>query len=100
MDDTTSTGERHVCWNDGAARYELVVGGEIAGVLDVHDAGDRVVLPHTEIDRRHQGQGLGAVLVTGALDDLRRRGRRIVPTCWYVREFVDAHPEYADLLAG
>jgi len=92
-------GDRTVRWDDEASRYELLVDGELAGVLDVSDAGDRVVLPHTEIDRRRQGQGLGAVLVAGALDDLRGRGRPIVPTCWYVREFIDRHPDYADLVA-
>lgn len=92
-------GTRSVRWDEQASRYELRVGDELAGVLDVRDSGDRVVLPHTEIDQRRQGQGLGAVLVTAALDDLRERGKPIVPTCWYVREFIDRHPDYADLLA-
>jgi len=42
---------------------------------------------------------LGAVLVRHALDDVRAKGRTIVPTCWFVAEFVDLHPEYADLVA-
>ncbi len=99
MDDERVTSVREVRWTEDASRYELVIDGHVVGVLDVRAAGDHVVLPHTEIDRRRQGQGLGAVLVAGALDDLRRRSERIVPTCWYVREYIDAHPAYADLLA-
>jgi len=99
MTDRPNADDREVRWDEQAGRYELVVGGLLAGVLDVRDAGDHVVLPHTEIDRSRQGQGLGAVLVAGALADLRRRGRRIVPTCWYVREYLDRHPDDADLLA-
>ncbi len=38
------------------------------------------------------------MLVGGALDDLRAAGRQVVPSCWYVREFIDEHEEYADLL--
>jgi len=45
-----------------------------------------------------QGQGLGAVLVRAALDDVRQRGARIVPSCWYVAEFIAEHPEDADLV--
>jgi predicted GNAT family acetyltransferase len=61
--------------------------------------GDVVVLPHTEIDPARRGHGLGAVLVQGALDDVRARGRTVIPTCWYVREYLDLHPDQADLLA-
>lgn len=45
-----------------------------------------------------RGQGLGAVLVQGALDDVRTTGRTVVPEYWYVAEFIDEHPEYQGLL--
>lgn len=93
------TGGRHVEWDEVTSRYQLIVDDVVVGIADVVDVGDHVVLPHTEIDPSAQGQGLGAVLVRGALDDLRRRGRSIVPTCWYVREFIAGHPDYADLVA-
>jgi uncharacterized protein len=57
-------------------------------------------MPHTVIDPARRRQGLGAELVRGALDDLRRRGHRVVPSCWFVAEFIDDHPDYVDLLAG
>lgn len=81
------------------SRYELVDGDEVVGFADYSLDGDRVVFPHTVIDSSRRGQGLGAVLVHGALDDVRPSGHKVVPSCWYVREFIDAHPEYADLLA-
>ena len=85
--------------NDERSRYELVVDGALVGIADF-DANDAVlVLPHTEIDPSRRGQGLGAVLVGGVLADVRARGERVVPTCWYVREYLDLHPEEADLLA-
>ncbi len=46
-----------------------------------------------------RNQGLGEVLVRGALDDVLARGGTVVAQCWYVAEFIDQHPEYADLLA-
>ena len=82
-----------------AGRFELLVDGEVAGVAEYHARGDVVVVPHTEIAVDRRGQGLGAVLVAGVLDELRRRGARVVPRCWYVAEFIEAHPAYADLVA-
>jgi uncharacterized protein len=85
--------------NDDRSRYELVSGDAVIGFADFHDTGDAVVFPHTVIRPEHRDQGNGEMLVRGALDDVRVHGRRIVASCWYVREFVDLHPEYTDLLA-
>lgn len=85
--------------DDAARRYELWVDGEQVGTADFRVEGDTVVMPHTVIDRQRRGQGFGALLVEGALADVRAQGRRVVPACWYVREYLDAHPEAADLLA-
>ena len=64
--------------------------------------GDTVVFPHTEISTALRGQGLGAVLVRSALDDVRASGsgRRVVASCWFVAQFIDENPEYRDLLAA
>jgi predicted GNAT family acetyltransferase len=47
-----------------------------------------------------RGQGFGAELVRRALDDVRAGGGSVVAQCWYVAQFIDEHPEYADLLAA
>jgi predicted GNAT family acetyltransferase len=85
--------------DDERQRYELTVDGALVGIADFVVDGDVVVLPHTEIDHSQRGRGLGAVLVKGALDDVRAQGRTVIPSCWYVREYLAAHPEDADLLA-
>lgn len=85
--------------NSERSRYELVIDGDLAGIADYSIVGDRVVMPHTEIEQRRRGQGLGAILVKHALDDLRSSGRTVVPRCWYVAQFIDEHPEYRDLVA-
>jgi predicted GNAT family acetyltransferase len=86
--------------NDAQNRYELLVDGDVVGIADFHLDGERVVLPHTEIDPRRRGQGMGALLVQGALEDIRHAGRTVVPSCWYVRQYIDEHPDEADLLAA
>ena len=57
------------------------------------------MFPHTEIDPAHRGRGLGEVLVRAAMDDVRAAGRTVVARCWFVRQFLDANPAYADLRA-
>ena len=85
--------------NEDAARYELHLDGEVVGIAEFVERDGKVVLPHTVIDRSRRGQGLGAVLVQGALDDVRPTGRKVVPSCWYVAQFIDENPSYRDLLA-
>jgi predicted GNAT family acetyltransferase len=84
--------------NPERSRYELFVDGDLVGIADYRVQGDKVVMPHTEIDHAQRGQGLGALLVQGALDDLRANGKTVVPQCWYVAEFIGEHPEYQTLL--
>jgi predicted GNAT family acetyltransferase len=84
--------------NTQESQYELLVDGEVAGIAEYDAAGNYVVFPHTELERWMRGRGLGAELVRGALDDVRGTGRMVIPHCWYVRQFIDEHPEYSDLL--
>ena len=80
-------------------RYEIRVDGALAGFVLYRDEGDRVVLIHTEIDDAYEGQGLGGRLAAFALDDIRRRGLRVVPRCPFIRAYIERHPDYADLVA-
>ena len=95
--------------NPDKSRYELVEDGRLVGVADyramgtVH-SGDtpqppRLAFPHTEIVPARRNQGLGHQLVKGALDDVRRKGAKVVPYCWFVAEFIEQNAEYADLRA-
>ena len=82
------------------SRYEIALDGRVVGFADYRPAGDRVVFPHTVIDAPLRGQGLGERLVRAALDDVRRHGCKVVARCWFVAEFIDAHPEYEELRAA
>lgn len=86
--------------NTERARFELLVDGQVVGILDYHAEGDTLVLPHTAIDASERGRGLGATLVQYALDEIRHDGQRIVPTCSFVAQFLDEHPQYQDLIAA
>jgi uncharacterized protein len=80
-------------------RYRVLVDGEPAGFAAYRRRPDRLALVHTEVDGRYKGQGVGAALARGVLDDARRRGLRITPLCPFLAGFIRDHPEYADLVA-
>lgn len=75
--------------NEQKSRYEIHVGDTLGGFTYFRPAeGDRVVMPHTEIDPSFKGQGLGSILVGEALADLARRGDVVVPVCPFVSHYL------------
>ncbi len=82
------------------ARYELRLGDEVVGVVAYREDGDVLDLTHTEIDPAHEGEGLGSTLARGVLDDVRRRGVTVRPTCPFLRGWIEKHPDYQDLVAS
>jgi predicted GNAT family acetyltransferase len=84
--------------NPKASRYELVLDDRVVGKIVYGLRPDGIVLLHTEVSDELKGQGLGAQLVAGALDDIRARGVHVVPLCPYVAAYLRRHPEYADLV--
>ena len=92
---------QQVTRNDDANRYELRVDDRLIGIAEFHADNGRLVFPHTEIEASLRGKGFGAVLVRAALDDVRSRDEdaKVVPSCWYVADFIRDNPEYGDLVA-
>jgi predicted GNAT family acetyltransferase len=89
-----------VVHDEQRSTYEYMVDGRALAVADYRLEGDRAVMHHTHTDPAYRGRGFAAIVVEAALDDLRARGLQVVPVCWYVAEFIDGHPEYADLVAA
>ncbi len=82
-----------------AHRYTMSVDGSVVSVLEYRDNGSIVAFHHTLTLPQHRGRGYADQLVRFAVDHVERSGRgRILPTCWYVAEWFDRHPERAGLL--
>jgi NAD+ kinase len=81
------------------SRYEILLGGEQAGVLHYRRADGHVELLHTEIDQAFQGRGLAGRLAAAALSDARSRPAAITVSCPYVAGYLQRHPEYGDIVA-
>jgi len=81
-------------------RYELLLGGEVAGVLHYRRHGEQIELMHTEIEQSFAGRGLGGRLASAALEDARARATPVAVSCPFVTGYLERHPEYADILAA
>ena len=51
----------------------------------------------TYVEPGRRGRGLAAEVVRAGLDYARAEGKRVIPSCSYVRAYLRRHPEYADL---
>ena len=78
-------------------RYEATRDGAVLGFAAYQRTHELVVFTHTEIDPEFEGQGVGGVLVRGALDHVRELGLKALPVCPFVQAWMNRHPEYADL---
>ena len=84
--------------NSEALTYDALIDGQVAGSIIYELNGSRVVISHTIVEPEHRDSGVGTELVRTALDDIRAKGMTITNYCGFVSAFIDAHPEYADLI--
>lgn len=52
---------------------------------------------HTYVPPELRGAGLGGRLVKAALEYAREKGYKVRPTCPFVADYIDRHPEYSEL---
>jgi hypothetical protein len=98
MDSPTQPAEPVVTDNPGESRFEILVGGQRAGLAQYHLRGQELSITHTEVDDKFQGLGLAGKLARAILDQARERGLAVLPYCPYTRAWIARHPEYTDLV--
>jgi predicted GNAT family acetyltransferase len=83
-----------------AQRYAMHLGGQLVCVLDYRVNRNAISLTRTYTQPPHRGNGYAAELVEFAVNDIEATTpHRIVPMCWYVGDWFQAHPERSDLLS-
>lgn len=75
-------------------------GEDLVAVADYAENGRAISFTRTYTAPHLRGRGHAGELVAFAVDDVEQNtDLRVVPMCWYVAEWFDAHPERAHLLA-
>jgi predicted GNAT family acetyltransferase len=83
--------------NKTKSRFELDVEGATA-FANYRLVPSAVVITHTETPRELRGQGVASELVRGALELIRADGLKVVAGCGFVVDYLNKHPEFADLV--
>ncbi len=86
--------------NPSRSRYDISLDGDVVGFCSYRENDGVFLLPHAEVDPRVGGRGIGTRLARGALDDLRRRGVKVVPLCPFIADFIAKNPDYADMVSN
>ena len=85
--------------DEAAGKYYALVDGHEA-VCEYGRSGDGVLnFWHTYVPPELRGKGVADELVRQALEDVLARGLKVIPSCWFVRLYIDRHPKYQPLLA-
>lgn len=82
--------------NPALSRYELDVDGAMA-FANYRLAPGKVIITHTETPLALRGRGIASRLVQGALEQIRAEGLKVVAGCGFVVDYLDKHPEFADI---
>jgi predicted GNAT family acetyltransferase len=83
--------------NKAQSRFELDVDGGIA-FASYRLTPSAVIITHTETPRAMRGRGVASELVEGALQLIRADGRKVIAGCSFVVDYLQRHPEYADMV--
>ena len=83
--------------NKTKSRFELDVEGGIA-FANYRLVPSAVIITHTETPRELRGRGVASELVRGALELIRADGLKVVAGCGFVVDYLNKHPEFADLV--
>lgn len=79
-------------------RFETEAEGKIAFISYKKIADKTFDLQHTEVPEEIEGKGIGTQLVKQTLELIKAEGKKIIPSCSFVADYVKQHPEYESLL--
>ena len=89
---TSQPADVEVTHQPDRSTYEVTVAGEPVGRADYVAHGDDVVFTHTIVQPAYRGRGIAGQLVEHAVEDVRAKGLHPVGQCWYVADYLAAHP--------
>ena len=90
--------QNNVRQNTERNRFEMDVEGGVA-IAVYRPSPGVLAFTHTETPRHLRGRGVASELMGKVLANVRAQGLKVVPMCPFVADYIDRHPEFADLVA-
>ncbi len=82
-------------YNEEKRRYAAMDEGQEIGRLLFSKSGEKtLVFKHLIVEPEHRGKGVAGQLLKYAMEDVAKRGLKVVPVCPYVRKAFDENAEY------
>ncbi len=78
------------------SRFVLNLNGHEVYVLYAEDK-ETIDLYSTYTPSELRGQGLAEKVVLAAFEYAKEKKLKVIPSCWYVRKFLDKHTEYQNI---
>lgn len=85
---------------DSKGRYVYRADGAEAETTFSKAGAALLIIDHTDVPDVFRGQGVGAALVTRAVEDARAAGKKILPLCPFAAAQFRKHSEWGDVLSG
>lgn len=86
--------------NEALSRFEISVDGEFGGFAEYKVTGKVMALPHTVVEPKFGGKGVGGALVAYALEEARSNGLTVAPYCSFVAKVISKENErYGELVS-
>ena len=89
MDSFTDNTERN--------RFELITDGYVSFVEYIL-LGNKIIFSHTEVPKEVEGKGIGSKIVMLALEEVKKRGLKLIPLCPFTASYIKRHPEWDFIL--
>jgi predicted GNAT family acetyltransferase len=84
-------------------KFHAVVDGHEAKIeyVETGSGANRVLdLKHTFVDPALRGRGVAQALVERTLEMARQEGVHVIPTCPFIKSYLEAHPEAGEGLVS
>ena len=81
------------------SRFVLDVNGQKVYVLYAEDK-ETIDLYSTYTPPQLRGQGLAEKVVLAAFEYAKEKNLKVIPSCRYVRKFLEKHPEFENLVVS
>lgn len=92
--------ETKYAMTDNAAeqRFEFDIDGTQAMIEYVCEEPDIIILTYTYVPQQLGGRGIGKQIVQTVLAHVRESGKKVVPQCSFIAQYICDNPEWEDIV--